>query len=54
MKKKTQDEAFLERLKAEAPEVVEAEVNFDAGIVRVMRAKLTQEKKVTPKKKRTP
>lgn len=45
MEKSKTDKAFLERLKTEAPEVFGASVDFDVGIVRVMKAVVPQKRR---------
>lgn len=51
-KKNPSDEAFLKRLKNIAPEVLEADVDFDTQVIRVIQAKLARLEKIPTKVKR--
>lgn len=52
MAKAKTDKAFLERLAREAPSVLDAEVNFDATVERVLRAPPGKPKKRKRKERR--
>jgi len=56
MTKDKTDEKFLERIKEIAPEVLEAEVDFDEKIIRALPSRRTQKEKLKvllrPPKKR--
>jgi len=51
MTKDKTDEKFLERIKEIAPEVLEADVNFDEKIIRALPSKRTKDKPLVSTRK---